>query len=181
MVSEKNSERGSLSVTIHLRFASVQKPVLHDNPDQTLLPLQAQQLGRSYNGRLMVNVEIAVRDTCGLPEGAPPVQHEAFVGDLCPSAAPGPVRPTAPCRGGAHPRGLHPVPSADHGRSAARNGVLYSEWPERSAHPRSHTPPPQPPISVSIGVYRPVQECLEYSVNLNILIHTNGNTATHPH
>jgi hypothetical protein len=80
--SEKGNDRGTLSVTIHLRFASVQKPVVQDNPDQTLLPLQAQQLGRSYNGRLLVNVEIVVRDTCGQPEGAAPTQHEAFVGDL---------------------------------------------------------------------------------------------------
>jgi hypothetical protein len=59
----------------------VQKPVLPDNPHQTLLPLQAQQLGRSYNGRLMVNVEIVVRDTGGTTDVAP-TQYEAFVGDL---------------------------------------------------------------------------------------------------
>ena len=45
-------------MTIQMKFASTQKPMLTESQPQILLPLQAQQLGRSYNGRILVNVEI---------------------------------------------------------------------------------------------------------------------------
>lgn len=33
------------------------------NNNQIMIPLQAHQLGRSYNGRLLVHIEIAVKQT----------------------------------------------------------------------------------------------------------------------
>lgn len=51
----------SFPVWIQTRFATVEKPMLNNN--QIMLPLQAHQLGRSYNGRLLVHVEISVKQT----------------------------------------------------------------------------------------------------------------------
>ena len=45
-----------------MRFASVQKPHLTEN--QILLPLQAQQLSRSYNGRLLVTRMVHFPSRC---------------------------------------------------------------------------------------------------------------------
>ena len=45
-----------LSINIQTHFTCVEKPML--NPSQIILPLQAQQLGRSYTGRLLVHVEV---------------------------------------------------------------------------------------------------------------------------
>jgi hypothetical protein len=39
----------------------MEKPML--NASQLMLPLQAQQLARSYNGRMLVHVEITVKQT----------------------------------------------------------------------------------------------------------------------
>ena len=50
-----------LSINIQTHFTCVEKPML--NPSQIILPLQAQQLGRSYTGRLLVHVEIGVKQT----------------------------------------------------------------------------------------------------------------------
>ena len=47
--SERGSNGSILSVTIQMKFASTQKPMLTESQPQILLPLQAQQLGRSYN------------------------------------------------------------------------------------------------------------------------------------
>ena len=77
-----------------IRFSSIQKPMLTDNQEQVMLPLQAQQLGRSYNGKLLVNVEITVRDvanaeesprTAGVREtrAVAPELHQAEVQNLC--------------------------------------------------------------------------------------------------
>ena len=54
--SERGSNGSILSVTIQMKFASTQKPMLTESQPQILLPLQAQQLGRSYNGRILVRV-----------------------------------------------------------------------------------------------------------------------------
>lgn len=51
--SVRNASDGSaLAVTIHIRFCQIQRPHLTDN--QILLPLQAQQLGRSWGGPFLV-------------------------------------------------------------------------------------------------------------------------------
>lgn len=99
--SERPQSGGSLSVSVQLRFASVEKPRIGDNGNRILMPSQAQQLTRSYNGRLLVNVEITVRefaqpssDTDAAtpmdvdPESTtaePPVPriHQADIRDLC--------------------------------------------------------------------------------------------------
>ena len=75
---EKQGEGSSLCLTIRTRFASVEKPMLHSN--QILLPLQAQQLNRSYNGRLLLNVEIIVKQ---ITNNDVIQQYAADVQDLC--------------------------------------------------------------------------------------------------
>ena len=44
-----------------------------------MMPLQAQQLSRSYNGRLLVNLEITVRDSASEPNQL----YNAEINDLC--------------------------------------------------------------------------------------------------
>ena len=83
--SEKGSDGHTLSVVVQMQFASVQRPMLTESQPQILLPLQAQQLGRSYNGRVLMNVEIIVRETCRGPEDSAPQQvrvHHADIHDL---------------------------------------------------------------------------------------------------
>jgi DNA-directed RNA polymerase beta subunit len=85
--SERSGTGAALSVVIQMKFASAQRPMLTESQPQILLPLQAQQLCKSYNGRLLVNIEIHVRVTTPSAEGgdAPPVvtMHEADIRDLC--------------------------------------------------------------------------------------------------
>lgn len=50
------------------------------NNRQILLPMQAQQLGRSYNGRLLIHVEINVKQTV---KGELVHQYTADIQDLC--------------------------------------------------------------------------------------------------
>ena len=86
MWSERTPNGSAMSMVIQIRFASVQRPMLTESQPQILLPLQAQQLCKSYNGRLLVNVQITLRVTtpAAEPEGAPVVAvHEADVQDLC--------------------------------------------------------------------------------------------------
>lgn len=59
--SERHASGTALSITIQLRFGSIAKPQLTEN--QILQPIQAQQLSKSYNGRLLVNIEITIRKT----------------------------------------------------------------------------------------------------------------------
>lgn len=74
--SERNGSGGqAMTITIHLRLGNIQKPMLTDN--QILLPLQAQQLGRSYNARLLLNIEISIR------ESGSENTHQADIHDLC--------------------------------------------------------------------------------------------------
>jgi hypothetical protein len=77
--SERGANGASLAVTIRMQFSGVQRPMLTEH--QILLPLQAQQLGRSYTGRLLVNVDITVREV-GESGGVPRVHH-TDVRDLC--------------------------------------------------------------------------------------------------
>ena len=79
--SERGANGTALSVNIQTHFASVQRPMLTENQPQILLPLQAQQLGRSYNGRLLVNLDITVREVTGA--AVPPQLHHTDVRDLC--------------------------------------------------------------------------------------------------
>lgn len=58
---EKLADASTLCLSIRTRFASLCRPML--NANQILLPMQAQQLGKSYTGRLLVNVEISVKQT----------------------------------------------------------------------------------------------------------------------
>lgn len=69
--SERPSSGGLLSVSVQLRFASVEKPRIGDNGNRILMPSQAQQLTRSYTGRLLVNVEITVREIAPPPLPTP--------------------------------------------------------------------------------------------------------------
>lgn len=93
---EKPGDGSTLCLTIRTRFASLGKPML--NANQILLPLQAQQLdpapvcwwwsankrepavGRSYTGRLLVNVEISVKQTL---HRVVVQQQVADIKDLC--------------------------------------------------------------------------------------------------
>lgn len=77
--SERNTAGQAMVITINLRLGSIQKPMLTDH--QLLLPLQAQQLGRSYNARLLLNVEISIRET-GTSESAGRT-HQADIHELC--------------------------------------------------------------------------------------------------
>lgn len=43
---EKQTDGSSICINIQTKFGKIEKPMLHTN--QILLPLQAQQLGRSY-------------------------------------------------------------------------------------------------------------------------------------
>ena len=79
--SERGAGGASLAVTIHMQFASVQKPMLTEHQAQIMLPLQTQQLGRSYNGRLLVNIEIFVREVAA--DGGGTQTHHADIRDLC--------------------------------------------------------------------------------------------------
>ena len=82
---EKTPDGSSVCLSIRTRLSSIEKPML--NANQILLPHQAMQLGRSYNGRILVNIEISVRTTHP-GEGAPPPQqltadiHEMCIGEL---------------------------------------------------------------------------------------------------
>lgn len=89
---EKQEANSSLCITIQTRFSAVEKPMLHTS--QLMLPLQAQQLGRSYNGRLLVHLEIVVKQTvaagetprsvCVLPSAGQVVQQfSADIHDMC--------------------------------------------------------------------------------------------------
>lgn len=78
--SGRTADGRALSVLVKLRFASIQKPMLTENQPQILLPMQAQQLGRSYNGRLLVNVEIGIK--LSTPEEGVH-RHDADIRDLC--------------------------------------------------------------------------------------------------
>ena len=68
---EKQEANSSLCISIQTRFSAVEKPMLHTS--QLMLPLQAQQLGRSYNGRLLVHLEIVVKQTVAAGETPRPV------------------------------------------------------------------------------------------------------------
>ena len=75
--SEKQSDGSALCLTIRTRFASVERPMLNHN--QILLPIQALQLGRSYNGRILVNVDISVRQSMH----GETVQQYADIHEMC--------------------------------------------------------------------------------------------------
>jgi DNA-directed RNA polymerase beta subunit len=77
--SERNLTGQAMSITVQVRLGSIKKPMLTDN--QILLPLQAQQMGRSYNARLLLNVDIAIRETAQIGEKAN--THQADICDLC--------------------------------------------------------------------------------------------------
>lgn len=77
LLAEKQ-ENSSLCISIQMRFGSVERPMLNNR--QILLPMQAQQLGRSYNGRLLVHVEINVKQTVN---GEVVHQYSADIQDLC--------------------------------------------------------------------------------------------------
>lgn len=79
--SERNGTGASLSVTIQMHFASVQRPMVTEHQTQIMLPLQTQQLGRSYTSRLLVNVEIFAKEV--VPDGGGPQTHHADIRDLC--------------------------------------------------------------------------------------------------
>ena len=77
--SERNHSGQAMTITISMHLGSIQKPMLTDN--QILLPLQAQQMGRSYNARLLLNLDISIRETATGDEGAN--VHQADIRDLC--------------------------------------------------------------------------------------------------
>lgn len=99
--SERGPNGSHLSVTVQTRFASVQKPQLSENQEQILLPLQCQQFARSYNGRLLVNVDIAVRE--GGAGNAPPQHYHAEIRDLCVAQGAGDEGRPTPSAGGEVP------------------------------------------------------------------------------
>ena len=59
--SERGPNGSALSVNIQTHFASVQRPMLTENQPQILLPLQAQQLGRSCPGESLSPLNLPVR------------------------------------------------------------------------------------------------------------------------
>jgi DNA-directed RNA polymerase beta subunit len=77
--SERNSSGQAMVITINLSLGNIQKPMFTDH--QLLLPLQAQQLGRSYNARLLLDVEISIRET-GTGD-IPGRIHQADIHELC--------------------------------------------------------------------------------------------------
>ncbi len=88
---------GNLSIVMNIRFARIERPRLTKH--QILLPLQAQQLSRSYNGDLIVDVDITIRSSSsaaaatataatavggsGPPPPPPTYEHQADVRGLC--------------------------------------------------------------------------------------------------
>lgn len=68
----------TLSIVMKIRFNRIDRPQLTDN--QILLPLQAQQLTKSYNGRILIDVEITIKSTG--PAGQP-FENQADVRGLC--------------------------------------------------------------------------------------------------
>jgi DNA-directed RNA polymerase beta subunit len=77
--SERNHSGQAMTITIQMHLGSIQKPMLTDN--QILLPLQAQQMGRSYNARLLLNLDISIRENT-TDDNAANV-HQADIRDLC--------------------------------------------------------------------------------------------------
>lgn len=77
--SERNLTGQAMTIKVQVRLGSIKKPMLTDH--QILLPLQAQQLGRSYNARLLLNVDISIRETA--PNGEKANVHQADICDLC--------------------------------------------------------------------------------------------------
>lgn len=75
---EKQEAGCILSITVHTHFGCLQKPML--NASQIILPLQAQQLGRSYTGRLLVDVVITVKQTVN---GEVVQQFTTDIKDVC--------------------------------------------------------------------------------------------------
>lgn len=63
---------------MHIRFARIERPRLTKH--QILLPLQAQQLSRSYNGELIVDVDITIRSSGA---NGQTYENQADVRDLC--------------------------------------------------------------------------------------------------
>ncbi len=76
---ERRPDGGSLSIVLNIRFSRMERPQLTDH--QIMLPLQAQQLSKSYNGRLLIDVEVAIKTTNAATGET--YENQADVRDLC--------------------------------------------------------------------------------------------------
>ena len=77
--SERGGGTRSLSLGIHIRFCGLRKPQLTES--HTLQASQAQMLSRSYNARLLVNIEINVKRTD--TKTGEVTLHQADIPELC--------------------------------------------------------------------------------------------------
>lgn len=132
---QRGANGAFLSVTILMYFAAVEKPRLTEG--QIMLPVQCQQFARSclwclsacgawqshtqcHNGRLLINVDIIIRDAAS--DDKPGQVHQAEIRDLCAVGVASSRDPPSLRRGGSHSGGFLPVPPT--------NGT-------GSAHPRN--------------------------------------------